>query len=84
MTDVFSPTMPDGTPRVFIGVHRRPPITGHAALVVGDGFPQCGRYYTREEHRAAWDRGDFDVAMYRDPPLDEPCHAYAKDGLTNA
>jgi hypothetical protein len=67
MNEWFKHEMEDGTPRVFIGVHRPPlgKFLGKGASVVIT--PGGGTLYSVNQVRDAWNAGTWDIPMYRDP-----------------
>jgi hypothetical protein len=70
MTDPYAATTEDGSPRVFVGVHR--PTLESILALKGNVFHQGVMYQTVQGLRAAWQEGVFDRAMYRD--MEEVSH----------
>lgn len=56
----FDAVESDGSPRKFAGMWR-PPAPPHGGTVV---LGERGAYYTIEQVREAWQRGEFDRPLY--------------------
>lgn len=67
MRTTTNPYRSDGSPRVFVDMHRPPEPSAHLIILTSLSPLRADRaFYGREAIRRAWLAGEFDVPLYED------------------